>query len=229
MNKIIIIVIASVLAGAVYLLFGHNNKLDAKQLQAELKKAYLMQEDGKMGKNLVAAKLSDNQGNSFSTEQLQGEWSLLFFGFTYCPDICITELHLLSKIRQALVKEGYENIPQVYLVSVDPMRDTAKQLNSYVKHFNPNFKALTGEVKQLHNFMKPFGAYYEFSYRHNNKYENVSVWEDIPAAYRESYTVNHTAWTYLINPAGKLVASFPSPHDGANMLHDINLILKNAS
>lgn len=227
MKKVLVVVLISVIIMGIYGLFFQSSSIELSQVQ--LSRAYLMHQNEKLGKQLSPVTLIDDQAQAFTIERLKGQWSLLFFGFTSCPDICISELHLLSKIIQALKKENFHPLPQVYFVSVDPMRDSPAKLKSYVRYFNPDFKAMTGEVDQLHRFMKPFGAYYEFAYDTEGKRVNVEKWENIPADYKNSYTVNHTAWSYLISPQGLLLAAFPTPHDGKLMLQDMKLILRQSS
>lgn len=213
-----------------FIYIGSLSQVTGEHLQSSLHKSYLMQQEGKLGKTIPPATLLNHEGHHIDTASyFNNQWSLVFFGFTHCPDICITEMHLLSKILHALKKAEFSPLPKVYLVSVDPMRDKADKLNAYVKHFNPDFNGLTGEAVELSRFMKPFGAYYEFSFEQDGEYQHVDHWNDIPQPSKESYTVNHTAWSYLINPEGKLVAAFPTPHDGELLLQDIKLLLGNLS
>ena len=88
--------------------------------------------------------LIDQDGSPFTQAQLRGHWSVLFFGFTHCPDVCPTTLGVLAKARQELSDLPDELQPHVVLVSVDPKRDTPQQLASYVKFFDSSFTGVTG-------------------------------------------------------------------------------------
>jgi protein SCO1/2 len=225
MKKIVYVLSGIALFSTMIVFWQSNKTVTFQELQANLDKAYIMQKNGKIGIDIPDFQLRDDNGKRFQKEQLLGKWSLAFFGFTYCPDICITKLHLLSKVQQALAKQQTENIPQVYFVSVDPMRDTTEKLKNYMQFFNPNFIGVTGDFDQLSKFMKPLGAYHEYSYVENGKTKNTRVWAEIPEKHLEKYLVNHTAWIYLINPEGKLIASIPASAEGETMVKDLKLIL----
>jgi protein SCO1/2 len=225
MKKLFYLIGVVVFFVTIIIFWKNNTTLTSQELQAQLGKAYIMQRDGNIGIEIPDFQLRDDNGKIFQKEQLVGKWSLAFFGFTYCPDICITKLHLLSKVQQALAKQQTENIPQVYFVSVDPMRDTTEKLKNYMQFFNPNFIGVTGDFDQLSKFMKPLGAYHEYSYVENGKTKNTRVWAEIPEKHLEKYLVNHTAWIYLINPEGKLIASIPASAEGETMVKDIKLLL----
>ena len=102
--------------------------------------------------------LVDQDGEAFSLQQLQGKWSLLFFGFTHCPDVCPSALYDLHQVsltaaRSAEHGEGF----QVIFVSVDPERDSPERLNEYVRFFDPEFLGLTGTAEQLAALAKQIG------------------------------------------------------------------------
>ena len=95
--------------------------------------------------------LVDHRDEPFVPARLEGHWSLVFFGFTHCPDICPTTMAFLDRLAGEL--EGTEaEDTAVFLVSVDPARDTPAQLASYVPYFNPDFTGVTGEFLDLFNF-----------------------------------------------------------------------------
>ncbi|MEK1910304.1 MAG: SCO family protein, partial [Pseudomonas chlororaphis] len=93
-------------------------------------------------RNLPDVKMTDQEGQPVVLNELKGKWSLLFFGYTFCPDICPTTLAQLRQIKSELPKEAVDNL-QVVLVSVDPNRDTPQQLKQYLGYFDKDFKGLT--------------------------------------------------------------------------------------
>ena len=129
--------------------------------------------------------LLDQHGEVLPVSRLQGKWTLVFFGYTFCPDICPTTLAQLRQIKGELPKEAVDKL-QVILVSVDPHRDTPTQLKQYLGYFDPQFEGLTGanvdDVQKVSNAVSiPF----------------------IPAdTSKPNYTVDHSGNLALIGPDG---------------------------
>ena len=136
--------------------------------------------------------LIDDHGQRFAREDLQGKWSLLFFGFTQCPDICPLTLLDLSRLMPALPKEVADNT-QVILVSLDPARDTPEVLAEYVAAFNKDFIGVTGEFLTLRRFANEL----------NVAFAKVTQGED--------YTVDHSGNIVIINPMGDYHGFFKPP------------------
>lgn len=136
--------------------------------------------------------LIDDHGQPFTREDLQGKWSLLFFGFTQCPDICPLTLLDLSRLLPTLPKEIAENT-QVVLVSLDPARDTPEVLTQYVSAFNKEFIGVTGEFLTLRRFANEL----------NVAFAKVTQGDD--------YTVDHSGNIVLINPMGDYHGFFKPP------------------
>ncbi len=95
--------------------------------------------------------LVDHRGEPFTRERLEGRWSLVFFGFTFCPDICPTTMAFLDSFVSELEGTEVEDT-QVIMVSVDPARDTVEQLATYVPYFNEEFIGVTGDFLDIHRF-----------------------------------------------------------------------------
>lgn len=138
----------------------------------------------------------DEQGQPFGNEQLRGHWSILFFGFTFCPDICPTTLALLAQVEKQLEDLPTEQRPHIVLVSVDPKRDTPERLAQYVKSFSPTFTGITGEQEAMHEFALKLGVPVAIS--------------PLPGG---NYTVDHSAAIFLIDPSGALRALSSTPHE----------------
>jgi len=142
--------------------------------------------------------LIDQQGQAFTKEQLKGQWTLVFFGFTTCPDICPTTLASLSKVYGKL-NDDIRDKTQIVLLSVDPARDTPEKLEEYVGFFNKNFVGVTGdffEVKSLADKL-------------NVAFNKVVTGDD--------YTIDHSAHLVLINPYGDYHGIFKPPFELARL------------
>ena len=150
-------------------------------------------------RNIGEFDLIDHHGNPFNPGRLEGQWTLVFFGFTHCPDICPTTMTFLNTFLESL--EGTEaQDPQVVMVSVDPARDTVQQLADYMPYFNSDFIGVTGEFLDIHRFATKL----------NTPFRKVMD-ED------GSYQVDHSSNIVLINPRGDYHGFFRAPLDLAKM------------
>ena len=95
--------------------------------------------------------LINHHGQPFTEASLEGDWTLLFFGFTYCPDVCPTTMSFLAEVKENLVDTEAEST-RVVMVSVDPARDTVEQLAQYVPYFHPEFLGVTGDFPDILSF-----------------------------------------------------------------------------
>jgi len=156
---------------------------------------------------LPAFELVDEQGDRFTEEDFKGHWSLLYFGFTYCPDICPGSLVVMAQVKQALAGEdGMDD--RYYLVSVDPDRDTPERIREYVTYFDPEFLGLTGEFQQLDVITQAAGAVY--------RVPEMTETED--------YLVAHSSTLTLIDPQGRIHAIFTSPFNPEAIASDLQRI-----
>lgn len=156
---------------------------------------YLMETPRDMGD----FSLVDHHGEAFTPERLEGEWTLMFFGFTHCPDICPTTMAFLDRFLGELAGTEAENT-DVVMISVDPARDTVEQLASYVPYFNEDFTGVTGEFLEL----------FRFATNLNTPFRKVP-------GQGEDYVVDHSANVVLINPRGDYHGFFKAPLDMAKM------------
>ena len=147
-------------------------------------------------RNLGSFNLMDSAGKEFLPKDFEGKWNMLFFGFTFCPDICPITMSMLSRIEKGLDIENQEKI-RIFLVTVDPDRDSPDQLKVYLENFSENFIGLTGGLDQIYNFATRVNA--PFNPIKNNKESN--------------YTVDHTGSIILINPEGNYAGFFRAPHN----------------
>ena len=138
--------------------------------------------------------LIDHRGDAFTLERLKCQWSMIFFGFTNCPDVCPTTLATLNETYSKLKDSEKENL-QVIMVSLDPERDTVDKLDQYMPYFNAEFVGVTGNK----HFIK------RFTTEINIAYNQVPLGGD-------DYTVDHSSQIVLVNPNGHYHGFFKSPH-----------------
>lgn len=159
-------------------------------------------------KPLPAFELVDHTGAAFDATRLQNRWTLLFFGFTTCPDVCPTTLALLARIEKSSSDLPASSQPQVVLVSVDPERDSPEQLAQYVGFFSPSFIGVTGSQAQIDAFTRAMG---------------------VPVAKRPlgegGYTVDHSGSIFVIDPSGAMRALFSPPHSHEALTADLRNLL----
>ena len=146
--------------------------------------------------------LADHDGNALTPEQLKGHWTLLFFGYTHCPDICPTTLAVLKGVAQKLESDPeLAASTRTLFVSLGIDRDTQEQLKRYITYFNPAFVAATGSRSEIDNLTTQVGAVYMFE-------GDTS---------RDDYIVNHSATILLIDPQGRFYARFNAPHTASGI------------
>lgn len=142
--------------------------------------------------------LLDQSKRMFTNQNLEGKWTLMFFGFTTCPDICPMTLATMSRVYNAL-DEDIRAQTQVVLLSVDPERDTPDTLSKYVTHFNADFIGVTGKFLSIKRFA-----------------DNVNVAFN-KVMLDEGYTVDHSGNIVLMNPYGHYHGFFRPPFELARL------------
>jgi len=152
------------------------------------------------GRIMQEFELVDDNNETFNNKRLEGKWSIVFFGFTHCPDICPTTLAQLSDFYRAMPQDMLSNT-QVIMVSADPERDTPEVLNSYVRYFHPDFVGVTGEFFAVHRFATQLNTTFR-------KVVDEST---------DDYQVDHGANLVLINPYGHFQGFIKPPFDGASL------------
>ena len=135
--------------------------------------------------------LSDQFGNVVTDESLKGKPTIIFFGFTHCPEVCPTTLAEMSDVLQALGSDA-EKVNTVF-VSVDPERDTKELLKDYLAAFDPRIIGLSGTVEEINSVAKAYRVYFK----------KVPL-ED------GDYTMDHTAIVYLMDKDGNFIAPLPT-------------------
>ncbi|MEM7503906.1 MAG: SCO family protein [Pseudomonadota bacterium] len=158
---------------------------------------------------LPAFSLTDQNGNRLGRDELRGQWSAIFFGFTHCPDICPVTLQQLAVARKRMSETlDEEELPAIVFVSVDPERDDAQALSDYVSAFGRGVVGATAALNELDMLTKPLGIFHAR-----------------PPNPEGGYNVDHSAAIVVINPQAEYHAVFSAPHDIDSLIHDLTLMV----
>ena len=154
---------------------------------------------------LEGFRLVDTHGTPTTPLELRGHPTLVFFGFTHCPDVCPTTLALLTAVqKQASAQDEKLAGLKVALISVDPQRDTPEQLGKYIASFGGDLIGLTGSAPEIVNATKSFKV----------AYARV----DLPGG---GYTMDHSATVFALDSQARIVAVFTPPFSVAAMTRDL--------
>lgn len=162
---------------------------------------------------LARFELLTQDGHKFDNRRLNNKWSFLFFGYTYCPDICPTNLAVFKQVQRKLTEKDKVAGVQFIFVSIDPARDTPSRLKEYVGYFNSEFLGITGDQHQLRNLADSVGAGYA-----------RAVYDG-----SDKYLMNHSSAVLLVNPDGKLQGIFKAPHEIDTLVQGFLQIRRQAS
>jgi len=149
-----------------------------------------------------------HDGKAMGEDDFKGHWTLVFFGFTHCPDICPTTLALLARTTRSLSDLPAPERPRVLFVSVDPERDDARQLAAYVTFFDPTFIGATGSAAQVAKAAAAFSV----------PYAKVALPDG-------GYTIDHGAGIFVVDPAGGIVALATGARDAAVLARDYRKVV----
>jgi protein SCO1/2 len=148
--------------------------------------------------------LVDTRGAPVSPATLRGHPTLVFFGFTHCPDVCPTTLALLASVQKQAVKdENLKNL-KIALISVDPERDTPEQLGRYIASFGGDFIGLTGDASEIVKATRSFGV--------------AAARVDLGGG---NYTMDHSAAVFALDSQARIVAVFTPPLSAAALTRDV--------
>lgn len=151
--------------------------------------------------------LPDHNGQMRSLTDFRGKAVVVFFGFTHCPDVCPTTMAEMAAVMQQLGPQA--DRVQVLFVTVDPERDTPQILSQYVPAFDSRFLGLTGTVEQTEKVVKEFKAFYQ----------------KVPGKEPGSYTVDHTAGSYVFDPEGRVRLFVRHGQGPEPIVNDLKLLL----
>ena len=196
--NIFLAAVAAIAFGLLFYNYQNSHSISADNLQ----KATSLQSNPR---ELPSFSLTNHLSSPFSNQDLIGSWSMIFFGFTNCPDVCPLTLSTLDQVTNEL--EGFGTTPRNIFISVDPQRDQPEKLKKYVEHFNRDMIGLMGDKKQIDNLTQSIGAIYA-----------------IVDSTTDNYLVDHSAHIFVTAPDGKMVALFSTPHDAKIIANDFKII-----
>ncbi|MGB1540234.1 MAG: SCO family protein [Rickettsiales bacterium] len=185
----VISLFAAIAAGGI-LLFSQPGETNAQEGRADI------------GGNFT---LTDSNGNAYSSDALLGQYSLVFFGFTHCPDMCPTGLTTITDALDALPEGLLEQITPVF-ITVDPKRDTPERMAKYATHFHPKLVSLTGSEDAIQSVAKAYKAFYKSAQTSDDQ---------------KDYMVNHSGFIYLMGPKGHYRKHFAHNADPDEMAKTI--------
>jgi len=154
--------------------------------------------------------LADHNGQTRSLRDFAGKVVVVFFGYTQCPDACPTTMTELLEVKKALGKDG--DRLQALFITIDPERDTPEVLKAYVGNFDPSFLALIPSAEALPALAKDYKVFYK----------------KVPGTTPTSYSMDHTAASFIYDPQGKLRLYTRYGSGAASLAADIRLLLKGA-
>ena len=158
--------------------------------------------------------LLNHNGDVLTNDWFNDRWTLVFFGFTNCPDICPATLQLLSAARRQIAAADSEAmLPDILLISVDPERDTVDLLQQYVSHFGEGVSGATGTIAELSKLTRTLGVYFE-------KQPAASETE------LQDYNVAHSAHVIVIDQRGNYYAVFSAPHSIEAFVTDMPILMR---
>jgi protein SCO1/2 len=160
--------------------------------------------------DVPAFALADDHGRPFDAASLRGRWTLLFFGYTHCPDICPTTLKLLARAQASLRDLPEPQRPRVVFVSVDPARDTPTVLAQYVAYFGTDIIGVTGAEAHLEALTRPLGIAYR---------------REAPLPGSKDYTMAHSSSILYVDPLGRVRALASPPHTVETIAGDFRKIV----
>ena len=161
-------------------------------------------------RTVPAFELQQSDGTPLTQDELKGHWTVVFLGFTHCPDICPTTLAQLSAAQKQWASIPQTHRPRVLFVSADPERDSPEQTGRYAQAFHPDTLAATAPVPQLERFARSLSL----------------VFMKVPGASGEAddYSIDHSAALVLLDPQGKLGGVIQPPFDIHAVAADVALL-----
>jgi cytochrome oxidase Cu insertion factor (SCO1/SenC/PrrC family) len=143
--------------------------------------------------------LTDQRGKRVSLADFHGRIVVLYFGYTFCPDVCPTDLHAIAGLLELLGADGSKVQP--LFVTLDPERDTPARLGPYAESFNPRFVALTGSAQEIREVATQYKVFFE----------------KVRPPGASDYMIDHTAFTFVIDARGNYAGFFPPGTSGERM------------
>lgn len=152
--------------------------------------------------------LLNQDAQKISRNDFLNHWSLIFVGYTQCPDVCPTTLTLLNQVNEMMLKQNMQ-APKIVFLSIDPQRDTPDVLKPYVEYFNKNILALTGDITEINKLTQQLNAVFRKAEGGSGDINN------------DDYLMDHSSALMLINPQGGLQSILTVPHTPASIIDSI--------
>lgn len=167
---------------------------------------------GSIGKPKIGGPftLVDQDGRTVTEADFKGSYMLVYFGYTFCPDVCPTSLSVIADAMD-MIGDKAERVTPVF-ITVDPERDTPEQMKMYVGYFHPKLVGLTGSYNQVADVTQAYKAYYAKAVDGNGS--------------GDEYLMDHSSITYLMSPDGEFIAHFSHGVDADEMAARLKEILK---
>ncbi|MCW8915174.1 MAG: SCO family protein [Magnetovibrio sp.] len=181
---------------------------------ATIGRVYMVDNNGGMATNAGSVKLGgpfslvDHTGKAVTDEDYRGKYMMIYFGYTYCPDVCPTSLSLMADALELLTPDQLDKVVPIF-ITVDPERDTPEALSTYVTHFHDKMVGLSGTIEQTKQVARAYRAFYQ------------KVGEDGS----DEYLMDHSSTTYVIGPDGKYATHFGHATPGDAMAKRLAEIL----
>ena len=182
------------------------NSKEFDALQAKLENSTLLPDDFK---KVPPFSLLQAENKALTEADLRDKWSVLFFGFTNCPDVCPITLNEMNGVVAQLANEN-STVPQVMFITVDPVRDTIEKMSEYVGYFNEDFIAGTGELADITALTSKLGIVASYTADENGG---------------NNYSVDHTASMLLIDPSLRVRAKLNPPHKIDTLAADLKTLI----
>jgi len=147
-------------------------------------------------KPIGKVQLLDKSGQRLAESYFKGKWTMVFFGYTNCPDVCPSTLMQLQQLYKSIQHKPDGSDYQFLFITVDPQRDTLPHLKQYVEYFNKNFNAAGGNISNIKHFEKVFGAFHHYAKKSPDD---------------THYAVAHSAEIYIVSPDEHYVGKFLPP------------------
>ena len=208
----VIILFAVVIAIAAGSYFSTMRKIDALEKEKEIARNKIPDIQGNLlspARKISVPSLLKHDGSAFTREELQGHWSILFFGFTHCSEICPATMSMLAQAKK-IAEEKKQKFPLVYLVSIDQERDKLDALKKFVTGFDESFIGISGDPKLI----KALSLQMSVVYMPAEKGKDV-----------ENYQIDHSAALLLMDPEGNLRAFLNPPHTAEKIFKDIQSVV----
>jgi len=204
-THILIFIIAAVGAGLAGIWMGKNT---TDETSVSIKPDTIQGAIYPKAKFIKEFTLINHRSEKVTKENFRNQWSLIFVGYTHCPDICPTTMTVMNQVSEFMSKQEIQP-PKIVFLSIDPERDTADILNSYVAYFNKDFIGLGGALTEVAQFSQQLNA----------------VFRKAPGLSGEitdkDYLMDHSSALMLINPDGNLQSILTAPHTPANVIESI--------